>query len=153
MAFSRTFDDQNQIVYQNIQSTFAGRYALDVPGIGSKPPFVEDPQIILQKWGANLMTHPVNLESYLLGYDDVLARDCITKEPKLPNTHLPQYTVNNTVYTDQPRTLEPAWELRNNAAGFQNVLIFNPQAHTEVPFKTNISTRIYERHEKKKFNC
>ena len=153
MAFSRTFDDTDQVVYQNIQSTFAGRYALDVPGIGSKPPFVEDPQIILQKWGANLMTHPVQLESYLLGYEDKLARDCLTKQPKLPNTHLPQYPVNETVYTDQPRASQPAWELRDNGVKIQNVLIFNPQAYTEVPFRTNISTRVYERHEKKKFNC
>jgi len=153
MAFSRTFDDTEQIVYQNIQSTFAGRYALDVPGIGSKPPFVEDPQIILQKWGANLMTHPVHLESYLLGYEDKLSRDCITKQPNIPNTHLPQYPVNETVYTDQPRASQPAWELRDNGVKIQNVLIFNPQAYTEVPFRTNISTRVYERHEKKKFNC
>jgi len=152
MAFTRSFNDKEQIVYQNIQSTFAGRYALDVPGIGSKPPFVEDPQIILQKWGANLMTHPVHLESYLLGYEDILNRDCV-KQPDLPNTHLPQYPVNDTVYTDQPRTLQPAWELRDNYVGLKNDLIYNPQANIEVPFKTNISTRIYERHEKKKFNC
>ena len=153
MSFSRTFDDADQIVYQNIQSTFAGRYALDVPGIGSKPPFVEDPQIILQKWGANLRTHPVHLESYLLGYEDKLTRDCVNKEPPLPKTSLPQYPVNDTLYTDQPRSLQPAWELRDNVVGLQNVLIFNPQAYTEIPFQTNISTRIYERHEKKKFNC
>lgn len=153
MAFSRTFDDTDQIVYKNISSTFAGRYALNVPGIGSKPPFVEDPHIVLQKWGANLMTHPVQLESYLLGYDDKLARDCITKQPKIPNTYLPEYPVNDTVYTDEPRTLQPAWELRNNVVKIQNDLIFNPQLYTEVPFRTNISTRIYERHEKQRQNC
>ena len=61
--------------------------------------------------------------------------------------------MNDTVFTDQPRTLQPAWELRDNYVGLQNDLIFNPQANTEVPFRTNISTRIYERHEKKKINC
>ena len=152
MAFSRTFDDTDQVVYKNIQSTFEGRYMLNVPGNGNKPPFIEDPQIILQKWGANLMTHPVQLESFLLGYEDKLNRDC-SIQPKLPNSHLPNYPVNQNVYTDQPRSLQPAWELRDNTIKQQNVLLFNPQAYTEVPFRTNISTRLYERHQKQRNNC
>ena len=40
---------------------------LDTPGPGMDLPFVEDPQLRLQKWGANLQTNTLNLESDLLG--------------------------------------------------------------------------------------
>lgn len=153
MAFSRNFYDTDNCNFRNFQSTIAGRYALEVPGNGSMPPFVEDPHIILQKWGANLRTHPVNLESYLLGYDDKLARDCITEQPKMPSTSLPQYPVNDKTFTDDPRLLYPAWELKGMKNQFNNVLIYNPQAYTEIPFRNNISTRTYERHQKRRSYC
>ena len=153
MAFSRNFYDKDEIIYQNDQSTGPGRYTLNVPGIGSNSPYIEDPQIMLQKWGANLHTHPVQLESYLLGYSDKLNRDCIALQPTIPSTQLPNYPINNMVYVEEPRALLPAWELRGGTMSRENVLMFNPQAYVETPFTTNISTRIYERHVKKKNNC
>ena len=50
---------------------------LNVPGNGSKPCFMEDPFCRLQKWGANLMTNAINLESDLMGLSRSLNRDCI----------------------------------------------------------------------------
>ena len=152
MAFTRFHDDPDVIQKKLCESTFSGIYHLNTPGNGLQNPYINDTHIILQKWGANLMTHPVQLESFLLGYEDKLNRDC-SIQPKLPNSHLPNYPVNQNVYTDQPRSLQPAWELRDNTIKQQNVLLFNPQAYTEVPFRTNISTRLYERHQKQRNNC
>jgi hypothetical protein len=38
-----------------------------------------DPQIIIQKWGANLQTNSINLESELLGINKKLGKDKILK--------------------------------------------------------------------------
>jgi hypothetical protein len=70
----------------------------------------------------------------------------------MPSTRLPNYPVNNMVYVEEPRALQPAWELRGENRPRENVLMFNPQAFVETPFTTNISTRIYERYTKKN-NC
>ena len=143
MSFSRIYDEPDRIALRNQQSTGPGRYMLDVPGNGIKPPFIEDPQIILQKWGANLRTHPVDLEAYLLGYDETLNRHC--KVHKMPATSLPDYPVNNTMYTDESRSMLPAWELRDGNKKIENYLLFNPQKNVEIPFQNNYSTRIQEK--------
>ena len=61
MSFTRFHDDPNRIKKQIDESSFAGRYMLNTPGQGMNLPFSEDPQIRLQKWGANLQTNTVNL--------------------------------------------------------------------------------------------
>ena len=73
------------------QSTGTGRYMLNVPGNGSKPCFMEDPFCRLQKWGANLQTNSINLESdvtpTIQGRDFViatLAAPTVMKEPEKP---------------------------------------------------------------------
>ena len=67
---------------KNLQeSTGPGRYMIDVPGNGLKPCYMVDPSVRLQKWGANLMTNPVDLESALMGIDQRLGiRDCHSSE-------------------------------------------------------------------------
>ena len=67
MAFTRFHDDSARIKKQVEESSFVGRYMLNTPGPGDNLPFFEDPQLRLQKWGANLKTNTVNMESDLLG--------------------------------------------------------------------------------------
>ena len=66
MAFTRFNYDECRTKKQLQQSTDPGRWILDVPGNGDAPCYIEDPQIIIQKWGANLRTNTINLESDLL---------------------------------------------------------------------------------------
>jgi hypothetical protein len=80
MAFTRFHDDPCRITKQLQQMTDQGRWVIDVPGNGVKPCFVLDPQIIPQKWGANLMTHSVDVQSCLLGIDKELNRDCLKQD-------------------------------------------------------------------------
>ena len=63
MSFTRFHDDPNRIKKQVNESSFAGRYALNTPGQGIDLPFSEDPQMRLQRWGANLRDNTVALES------------------------------------------------------------------------------------------
>ena len=76
MSFTRFHDDPCRIAKQLQESTGPGRYMVDVPGNGAKPCFMEDPFVRLQKWGANLQTNTINLESELLGLGRNLNRDC-----------------------------------------------------------------------------
>ena len=76
MSFTRFHDDPCRIEKQLQESTGTGKYMLNVPGNGSKPCFMEDPFIRMQKWGANLQTNSINLESDLKGLTRKLNNDC-----------------------------------------------------------------------------
>ena len=77
MAFTRFKYDNCRVEKDLQEQTGPGRYMLDVPGNGTKPCFMEDPYMRMQKWGANLRTNTVNLESSLMGIGKPMTRDCI----------------------------------------------------------------------------
>ena len=77
MAFTRFHDDPARIQKQIDESSFVGRYMLNTPGQGIDLPYIEDPQIRLQRWGANIMTNAINLESDLFGLSRPLNRDVV----------------------------------------------------------------------------
>jgi len=129
------------------QSTGPSRYILNVPGNGDKPCYIEDPQIIIQKWGANLQTNSINLESQLLGINRKLGRDCLGKDEYV-NYNVPtkeiQYPSCNQLYTEQSRAIMPAWTARDLEQVNWYYLPLNPQENTCIPFQNNISSRIIE---------
>jgi hypothetical protein len=75
--FTRFYDDPCRIEKYNQIATEPGRYMLDTPGNGAKPFYMEDPQIIPQKWAGNLWTHSTDIQSSLLGLDRTVNRDCL----------------------------------------------------------------------------
>ena len=78
MSFTRFYDDPCRIEKQLQESTGTGRYMLNVPGnMGDNPCYMEDPYIRAQKWGGNLRTNTINLESDLMGLSRNLNNDCI----------------------------------------------------------------------------
>jgi len=83
MAFTRFYDDPDRIMKKLQESTDQGMYYLNCPGNGEKPPYVADPNIILQKWGANLHENRIEVESELFRIREPLKRDCERK-----NIHL-----------------------------------------------------------------
>ena len=111
MSFTRFHDDPCRIEKQLQESTGPGRYALNVPGNGDKPCFMEDPHVRLQKWGANLMTNSINLESDLMGLTRSANRDCKgvnNYETQAVKSKRVRYPVCRP-YTEQPRATDPAW--------------------------------------------
>lgn len=130
------------------QSTDVGRWILDVPGNGDMPYYIEDPQIILQKWGANLRTNTVDLESELRGVNRDLNKDCLGKNNyqnyNVPNKPI-QYPTSNKQFTDQSRATHPAWWYRDLEQNNFDYLHMNPQINTCLPFQNNLSTRILEK--------
>ena len=67
MAFTRFKYDDSRTMKELQQSTDQGRWILNVPGNGTKPHYMEDPNIRIQKWGGNLMTNHVDIENSLRG--------------------------------------------------------------------------------------
>ena len=148
MAFTRFHDDPCRIKKQLQQSTDPGRWIINVPGNGSSPCYMEDPFIRVQKWGANLRTNIINLESDLLGVNRNLSRDCLGKDNykayNVPNEPI-SYPVCNNLYTEQSRAIMPAWTARDLEQTDWYYPPLNPQENTCFPFQNNINTRILEK--------
>jgi len=149
MAFTRFHDDPARITKQLQQQTDQERWYLDVPGNGEKPCFMLDPHIIPQKWGGNMWTQSVDIQSSLLGIDRQLNRDCLDKEKyKRQTVHASpiDYPVCDTfLTTEQSRAVLPAWTFRDVQQNHAYYLPHNPQEHTELKFQNNVSTRILEK--------
>lgn len=144
MSFTRFHDDPCRIKKQLLELKQQENYMLNVPGNGTKPCFMEDPFIRLQKWGANLHSNTINLETSLMGVDSKLSRDCITNDNKLPNNYPIQYPTC-LPSTQQPRATHPAWTARDLQHDNFQFLFLNPQENTCVPFQNNLNTRLIER--------
>jgi len=148
MAFTRFKYDECRTKKQLQQTTDPGRWILNVPGNGSKPCYVEDPQIIIQKWGANLRTNTINLESELLGINRPISRDCLGKD-NYTNFKVDSKEVNypscNNLYTEQSRAITPAWMVRDEERNLWGFPVFNPQENVCFSFENNLSTRILEK--------
>jgi len=147
MSFTRFHDDSCRIMKQLEEATGPGKYNLNVPGNGDKPCYMQDPYIRLQKWGGNLMTNTINLESKLFGLDRNLNRDCIDLN-NYKNTPLESNNVEYpscTPFVEQPRVTNPAWTARDLEQTNWYYLPLNPQENVCMSFQNNLSTRILEK--------
>jgi hypothetical protein len=147
MSFTRFHDDPCRIQKQLQESTGLGRYMVNVPGNGDKPCFMEDPFIRLQKWGANLQTNTINLESDLMGLSRSSNRDCLEVN-NYANHAVKSSKVSYPVClptTEQPRATHPAWTARDLEQVDWWSLPLNPQENTCIPFHNNLSTRILQK--------
>ena len=148
MAFTRFKYDNCRTKKSLQQSTDPGRWILNVPGNGDNPCYMEDPQIIPQKWGANLRTNTINLESDLRGVNRFLSRDCLGKNEyqkyNVPNQAI-QYPTCNKLTTEQSRATNPAWWYRDLEQNNFEYPPLNPQANVCIPFQNNLSSRILEK--------
>ena len=148
MSFTRFHDDPCRVAKQLQQSTDVGRWILNVPGNGDKPAYMADPQIRIQTWGGNLMTNCVDLESELRGVNKRINKDCLGKDEyqryNVPSKPI-QYPTNSALYTEESRTIMPAWTARDLEQVNWYMLPLNPQENTCMPFQNNLSTRILEK--------
>jgi hypothetical protein len=148
MACTRFYYDDCRTKKQLQQSTDPGRWILNVPGNGSKPCYMSDPQIIPQKWGGNLRTNTVNLESDLRGVNRKSSRDCLGKDEykkyNVPNQAI-EYPNCNDLTTEQSRATNPAWWYRDLEQVDWYYPPLDPQANVCLPFQNNLSTRILEK--------
>jgi hypothetical protein len=148
MAFTRFKYDDCRTKKELQQATDPGRWILNVPGNGSNPSYMEDPQIRIQKWGGNLRTNTINLESELRGVNRNLGRDCLGKDNytnfNVSNEAI-QYPSSSNLTTEQSRATNPAWWYRDLEQNNFEYPPLNPQTNVCLPFQSNLSTRILEK--------
>jgi hypothetical protein len=148
MASTRFYYDPCRTKKQLQQATDPGRWILNVPGNGSHPCYIDDPQIIVQKWGANLRTNTINLESDLLGVNRIANKDCLGvnnyQNYNVPNEPI-QYPVCKSEITGQSRATHPAWWYRDIEQVDWGYPPLNPQVNVCLPFHNNLNTRILEK--------
>ena len=146
MAFTRFHDDPCRITKQLQETTGIGRYMLNVSGNGDKPLYMDDPHIRMQKWGGNLLTNTINIESDLMGLtrnanrDEITENDYKSKAVKYGTTVYPSADTT----TDQSRATHPAWLSRDLEQVNWSILPLNPQENTCLTFQNNLNTRILE---------
>lgn len=147
MAFTRFHDDPYRIKKQLEESSGPSRYILNKPGQGVNLPFMEDPQMRLQGWGANLRTNTVNLESDLFGMTRPLNRDLVTVndyKSNSVNTSVVSYPVAEP-FVQESRASHPAWMYKDLEQPRWEAPYLNPLNGLEKGFNENIQTRILEK--------
>jgi hypothetical protein len=147
MSFTRFHDDPYRIQKQVTESAFPGNYMINTPGPGMNLPFMEDTGIRMQKWGANLCTNTVNLESDLRGMTRKLNRDLIGE-----NDYRHHSVQTNRVpyretapFIEETRASHPAWMYRDIEHQRWEEPLLNPLNGFELKFHNNIQTRILEK--------
>lgn len=149
MSYTRFNSDPDRLRKYAAESSFAGKYALNTPGPGDKLPYVEDPQMRMQFWGANLMTNTVNLESDLRGLTRKMNRDGIDINDYKLNAAGGMAAAANygslPTFIDESRATHPAWMYRNTEIDRWEQPFINPQANVEKVFPDNIQSRILEK--------
>jgi hypothetical protein len=148
MSNTRFNNDPLRVQKSLQQSTDPGRWNLNVPGNGDKPCYMEDPYIIIQKWGANLRTNVLDVESDLLGINRKTHKDCL-EEDNYKNHQVSskqiKYPVCRDLSTEQSRATLPAWTFRELEQPLWSILPLNAQENTCLPFQSNLNTRILEK--------
>ena len=147
MAFTRFHDDPNRIKKQIQESSFTGRYMLNVPGQGTDLPFIEDPQIRLQHWGANLRNNTVNLESDLRGMTRRLNRDNadLNEYKKFSNEPSSVTYKKAEPFVQETRASHPAWLYKDLEQTRWDAPFLNPHNGLEKGFSENLQTRFLEK--------
>lgn len=147
MAFTRFHDDPYRIKKQVEESSGMGRYFLNTPGQGMDLPFIEDPQMRLQGWGANLRTNTINLESDLFGMTRPLNRDLVdinNYKTHAVSTAQMGYR-DSKPFIEESRVTHPAWMYKDLEQPRWEAPYLNPLNGLEKTFNENIQTRILEK--------
>ena len=145
--FTKLYYDTDCVRNHVIQSTGTGKYMLNTPGNGLNLPYMEDSNIRLQKWGANMTSNTINLENDLKGLTRRINRDNISENSYIKhsvNVFTKQYPIEKC-FVDETRHSNPAWLLRGVDNNRWDFPIVNPQANLDKQFQENIQTRILEK--------
>ena len=147
MSFTRFHNDAGRIHNQNSILTHTLRYQLDTPGPGVQLPFMEDPQIRMQKWGANMWSDSTNLESDLMGLGRPLNHDYdrTYHDSTVPKRgYQISFPVSAGAQVDESRATHPAWMYRDVEHARWETPLLNPQNLTvlERPFQYEVQSRI-----------
>lgn len=152
MANTRFFYDQIRNEKRNQETTDGCIYYLNTPGNGLNIPFIEDPNIRLQKWGANLQQNNITIENQLYGIDKKYhkygmfhdSRDIDGLNNLGKNINYPKSKI---VFSDTSRITHPVWTFRDidRKERFLHFPLIDPQENIWFKFDNNLNTRILEK--------
>ena len=153
MSQSRFFDDETRIVKRLEMSQNPGEYYLNAPGPGSSAPMEEDVHMLMQRWGANMFSNTVNLESDLMGINRNINRhhtDYYDYKSNMPDVQPLSFLVDKP-FVEESRASHPAWTYKDvdQSPYYISFPLLNPQnlATIEKPFLYDVQTRILQRNE------
>lgn len=138
-----TRNDKPELIQQLLS---IGNYHLMVPGNGTQPFYIEDPQIRIQKWGGTSYTNMIDVDSSLRCMDKQLKCDVFQKS-KLPSSSPIHYPSTNLLYTENSRTICPAWNLKGVEVVKSDFLYYDPRIKSSIPFTHNVSSRDIQKNE------
>jgi len=141
MSSTRFNDDDARIKKRLEESLSVGLYHLNTPGPGSQNPYVEDVNIRLQKWGANLRNNTIEMESDFRNMNNRLSKnlknykdiEAVTSEISYPS---------EAAYVDESRASVPAWIFRDMETNRWEYPFEDKQKHIEIPFSFNEQSRM-----------
>lgn len=148
MSFTRYHDDKVRIQKQLMISTNSGRYALTTPGPGINLPFISDPHIRLEKWGANYLNNGISIENDLRGLTRRTGHDGINTNNYLKysaNISKNTYPTNNNVFVEESRAILPPFIFRESEMYRWEEPFLDPQKNIEIPFNYEMQSRIIEK--------
>ena len=151
MAFTRYKYDDLRTKKELQESTGAGRWVLNTPGQGSDMPFLEDPRIRLQKWGANLMSVNgrgiIDLSSELDGRSTKITNnyDRGVNKTTVAQKSVRRKYITQKGSTDETRASHPSWLYRDLEQTRWEYPLMDPQENVCKHFHNNINTRILEK--------
>lgn len=141
MSNTRFYDDDARVKKKLDESLRVGLYHMDVPGNGMKPAFMEDPQIRLQKWGANMRTNTIQIDEDLRGLNRKITRDIKQYDKNAAYSSTIGYE-STSPFVDESRATLPAWTFRDKESERWDYSHHDSQNHIETPFMNNESSRI-----------
>ena len=161
MSLTRFNDDPARIRKKLQEMTGGSQYQLNAPGPGVETPFLEDPHMRLQKWGANLRDNTTNLESDLIGINRKLTKQTVEYGATTPGTSVIGYGTQ-TAFIDETRASNPAWTIRDlehtRWAQYDRIPIpalasgvAGLPTPVDVPFLNNESTRLKQKSREPRF--
>ena len=154
MAFSNIFYDKFKVQKKLEQYENNLKYMVQVPGNGTRPYFINDPQIRLQKFGGNISYNITDLNSNLIGLGSILSNcndinkiDITRKGNNNLETNFSekQFPIYKDAITDESRLMMPAWTLRDMEAPNWNNMTHVPIQNFEISFQNNINSRNLEK--------
>lgn len=144
MSFTRFRDDDARVQEQLYNLTYTGRYQINTPGPGSNIPFMEDPHMRLEKYGANLRTNKIGIDSDLKGLTRKLNRDLLEENDYKKNevdTYVKTHS-KSSPFVEESRASHPAWTYKDLEQSRWEIPFINPQANIEQPFNFNVNSRV-----------
>lgn len=148
MAYTRISNDQLRINKQVQESTDVCKFALNVPGPGLNIPFISDPHVRMQKWGANHITDIIGVENSLKNIDRHLFRESITCKDSYyttPNIDRMNYSQESFNVLDSFIT-QPKWNIRDKERDRElGYPMEKNDSNIFIPFSHNLGTRLFEK--------